>query len=112
MYNIMSSTSDNLTSFSKYIPLIDLSFLIVAMRIFNTLLNNRGKCELPCIVTDLKREIFNFSSLSIMSYLILWLMVFIILEKSFISTLMADFIYLLFIHIYFGPYQVTLRAYY
>ena len=59
--------SDSMTSlFSIWMPFISFSCLIALTRPSNVILNNSGDSGEPCLVSDLKGKIFNFSSLSIM----------------------------------------------
>ena len=65
IYSIMSSAnSDSFTSsFSICIPFIYFSALIAMARTSKTMLDNSGKSEHPCLVPDLRGNVFSFSPL-------------------------------------------------
>ena len=61
------ANSDSLTSFLTWIPFISISPLIVLARTFKTMLNSTGKSGPPCLVPNLKGNVFfSFSSLNMM----------------------------------------------
>lgn len=62
-----SSNRDNFTSsFLIWTPLISISYLTSLARAFSTMLDRSGESRSLCLVPDLKRKAFNFSSLKIM----------------------------------------------
>ena len=68
LYSIMSSSnSESFTfSFLIWIPFISYSFLIALARTFKTMFSNGGESGHPCLVSNLRRNAFNYSPLRIM----------------------------------------------
>ena len=67
IYSIMSSAnSESFTSCLIRIPFISSSSLIAEARISRTMLNNSGKSGYPCLVPDLRGNVFSFSPLRMM----------------------------------------------
>uniref|UniRef100_A0A8W4FCC4 Uncharacterized protein n=1 Tax=Sus scrofa TaxID=9823 RepID=A0A8W4FCC4_PIG len=58
-----SANSDSFTSFPIWIPFILFSSLIAVTGTSKTTLNNSGESAHPCLVPDLRGNVFNFSPL-------------------------------------------------
>ena len=82
MYSIMpSAKSDNFTySFPIWIPFISFSSLIAMAKTSKAMLNKSGESGHLCLVSDLRKNAFIFSLLSMMLAVALLYMAFIILR--------------------------------
>ena len=83
MYSILlSANSDSfISSFPIWIRFISLSCLITVTSTFNNKLNKSGKSGHPCLVLDLRGNIFSFSTLCVMLAVSLSQKVFIMLRN-------------------------------
>ena len=72
--------SDSFTSFPIWIPFISFSSLIAMARTSETVLNSSGENGQRCLVPDLSRNAFSFSSLRIMLIVSFSYMAFIMLR--------------------------------
>ena len=62
MYNIMASANkESFTSFQIWVPFIYFTSLIDVSRTSRTMSNNSGESGYPCLVPDLRVNVFSFS---------------------------------------------------
>ena len=75
-----SANSDSFTLFPVWIPFISFSSLIAVARTYKTLLNKSGESRYPCLIPDLRGNVFNLSPLSMIFAVGLSYMAFIMLR--------------------------------
>ena len=95
MYTIMSSGRNNCfpSLFPIWMPFISFSCLISVARTSNTMLNRSGESGHPCLVPDPSGKAFSFCPLSMMLFVGLFYMAFIMLRfVPSIPTLLSVFI--------------------
>ena len=63
---MLSGNSDSFTSFPIWIPFISFPSPIVMARTSKTMLDTSHESGRPCLVPDVRRNVFIFSPLSIM----------------------------------------------
>ena len=92
MYSIVSSAnSESFTSFLIWITFISLSSLIALARTSKIMLNIRGKCGHPCLISDLKGNAFSFSPLRITFATGLSYIAFTMLSRFLLSPFFEEF---------------------
>ena len=80
------------SSFPIWIPFIAFSALIAVTKTSRTMLNSSGESGPPCLVPDIRGNVFNFSPLRIMFAVGLSYIAFIMLRNVLLFLLSGEFL--------------------
>ena len=96
---MLSTNSENFTSFLIWISFISFSSLIAVAKTSKTMLNSSGESRHPCLGPDFSGNAFSFSPLRIMFAVGLSYMAFIMLSMSFYACFLESFYHKCALHL-------------